>query len=284
MVEVTTPRNTYAGNGVTTAFAIPWYFLVDADIKVKIINNTTLVETDKALTTHFTLTGAGVEAGGQLTMLVAPAAGETLLIYRDPAATQGNDFKNNEKRPGATLEESVDKLTMLVQRLMDRASRLVGFGDGYLGTESQQLPTNPKAGAILQRNDSNTGWQFGPTVAEIAYSATVSVQVTGTRAVPQAITAAGGIAFNGSVPFNTWFVVGSGGPIIVTAAARIAAGTVLGQELDIIGTSDANYVDLQDGNGLVTGGQTIRLGNNSVATFKWDGANWILKSTNGLIP
>ena len=94
----------------------------------------------------------------------------------------------------------------------------------------------------------------------------------------------GGITFTGVTWRNTMFVAGSGGPIVVTNNPRISAGSNVGQELILIGTNDTNYLDISDGNGVITGGLTIRLGLNSIATFIWNGTNWMLKSANGLIP
>lgn len=97
--------------------------------------------------------------------------------------------------------------------------------------------------------------------------------VTGSTASPQAITAAGGIAFSGGASRSMWFVAGSGGAVTVTATPQIAAATTVGQELIVVGTSDTNTVTLNDGNGLATNGP-ITLYNHYAAYFVWDGSVW----------
>ncbi|NMK79554.1 hypothetical protein, partial [Staphylococcus capitis] len=57
------------------------------------------------------------------------------------------------------------------------------------------------------------------------------------------------------------FTVSSGGVTPITAAPQVAAGTKVGQELRLVGTSDANAIQLADGNGLSLNGP-ITLGNN----------------------
>lgn len=97
--------------------------------------------------------------------------------------------------------------------------------------------------------------------------------VTGSTGSPTLVTAAGGISATAAVPFQTEFVKGSGGAITVTAAAQIAAGTVVGQIKYVIGTDDTNTVTFSDGNGLSLNGSRT-LGNKSALTVLWDGSVW----------
>lgn len=106
---------------------------------------------------------------------------------------------------------------------------------------------------------------------------------TGSRTSPQTIVAGTGIAFTGISCFQHWYVKGSTGGTSISANPQIAAGEER-QRLKITGTSDADFVTISDGNGVVTGGSTIKLRNNSVAIFECDDAgNWVLETTNGLV-
>ena len=89
-ISTTASRISYSGNGVTTIFSFPYRFLTNGDIVVVEVSATG-IETTKTLTTHYTLTGAGDDAGGSVTMLVAPASGTRLVIYRSTAITQETD-------------------------------------------------------------------------------------------------------------------------------------------------------------------------------------------------
>lgn len=121
-LSTTTNRVSFAGNGVTTAFSFPYYFLSNSDLVV-ILRNAAGTETTQTITTHYTVTGAGVSAGGTVTMITAPASGETLVIYRDPARTQDLDLVENDPMPAEELEERFDKLSMITQRLSERLDR-----------------------------------------------------------------------------------------------------------------------------------------------------------------
>jgi hypothetical protein len=154
-VSSTTSRITYAGNGSTTAFAVPFYFLADSDLVV-IKTNSVGVSTTQVLSTNYTVSGSGVSSGGTVTCTVAPATGETLIIYRDPAVTQLTDYQANDPFPAETHERALDKLTMITQRLKDKLARSFVLSDGDASGASTTLPT-PQANKLVGWNSSGTG-------------------------------------------------------------------------------------------------------------------------------
>jgi hypothetical protein len=98
--------------------------------------------------------------------------------------------------------------------------------------------------------------------------------VTGSRASPSDIVAGTGIAFTGTRYNNIWFIRGSGGVVNVSANPQIAAATNVGQRLRLIGRSDTNTIQLNDGTGLSLNGPCI-FAADTVLDLMWDGSNWI---------
>lgn len=142
----------YSGNSATVLFPVNYYFLENSHLKV-ILRAADGTETVQALTTNYTVTGAGNPAGGSITMLVAPPTTTTLTIVRNVPATQETDYLANDPFPAESHERALDKLTMLTQeneeigsrsiqipqtdpvstntivpKVSDRASKLLGFG------------------------------------------------------------------------------------------------------------------------------------------------------------
>ncbi len=115
----------FAGNGVQTVFTVLFKFLADTDLNVLLIDDTTGVAVLQTLTTDYSVTGAGDDAGGTVTMVVAPPTGQTLRIVRWVPFTQQTDYLENDKFPAETHEDALDKLTILVQQI---AGRTGGFG------------------------------------------------------------------------------------------------------------------------------------------------------------
>jgi hypothetical protein len=96
--------------------------------------------------------------------------------------------------------------------------------------------------------------------------------VTGTRAAPINITAAGGISPAG-VAREIIFIQGSGGAVDLTANPQIAAGTAVGNELTLICRNAINTVKLDIGTGLnLLANITLAL--DWAITLIWDGTNW----------
>lgn len=119
-VASATSTISYAGNDSTTEFSFPYYFLDDGDLVVYIVVDSTSVPTIKTISTHYTVSGAGNVNGGTVTMLTAPATGETLHIQRWVTPTQGVDYVENDDFPAETHEQALDRLTMLVQQSLNR--------------------------------------------------------------------------------------------------------------------------------------------------------------------
>lgn len=104
----------YNGDGTTTTFPIPFYFLLNSDISAMVADASGSV-TEPVNGNDFTVTGAGTSGGGTLIANSAYPSGSTLLIYRNPPATQETKYYENGKFPAVSHEAALDKLTMLIQ-------------------------------------------------------------------------------------------------------------------------------------------------------------------------
>ncbi len=149
-ISTTASRISYNGNGVTTVFSIPFRFLANGDIVVVSVSSTG-VETTNILTTNYTLSGAGDDAGGSVTMLVAPAPGTRLIIYRDTEIVQDTDYISGDPFPAETHERALDRLTMICQELQDDDSRTMTLSVGTPSGISAVLPA-PESLKILGWN------------------------------------------------------------------------------------------------------------------------------------
>lgn len=137
----------YSGNGATQIFAVPYYFLADSHLRV-VLRAADGTETVQAITTNYTVSGAGNPAGGQVTMLAAPDTGVTLVILRNVPATQETDYVANDPFPAESHERALDKLTMLVQQGVFEYGRALRVPDS--DPEPSRLPpTSQRANQVL---------------------------------------------------------------------------------------------------------------------------------------
>jgi uncharacterized protein (DUF2147 family) len=99
----------YIGNGVATVYAYPFKILDQSYLEVT-VNGVT-----QALTTNYTVSGAGGASGGNVTFLTPPANLATVNIIRKTPPTQLLDLIDNDAFPAEALEQALDKLTCYVQ-------------------------------------------------------------------------------------------------------------------------------------------------------------------------
>jgi hypothetical protein len=123
-VASATNRVSYSGNGSSTVFAVPFYFLADSHLLV-VLKSAAGVDTTQVLGTNYSVSGAGVESGGTVTMNVAPPIGTTLTISRNVPITQETDLQPNDRLPAESLEDALDKLTMIDQQINENAIRAI---------------------------------------------------------------------------------------------------------------------------------------------------------------
>ena len=121
-VSSATTRNSYSGNGSTTAFAYGFKIFATSDLEV-VIRSSAGVETIKTLTTHYSVSGAGDASGGNVTFGSAPASGETVIIRRKLTLTQGTDYVENDSFPANSHEDALDRLTMITQQIQEEVGR-----------------------------------------------------------------------------------------------------------------------------------------------------------------
>ena len=109
-VNDVTPRVQYTATASQTVFAYGFAIFADADLKV--YQNTTLL----TLTTHYSVSGAGTTAGGNVTLGTGATAGDIITIYRDLAVSRASDYQTGGDLLAETLNDDLDKLVMMVQQ------------------------------------------------------------------------------------------------------------------------------------------------------------------------
>lgn len=118
--------------------------------------------------------------------------------------------------------------------------------------------------------DADTGETKRILLGELdaRYPDSVSFVQSGTYTAPELIAAGSGVGVD-SVFEEVQYIEGDGGAVNVTANPQVAAGSTAGQKLELIGTSDANTVTLENGDGLALNGSCV-LGDGAVLGLRWD--------------
>lgn len=151
-VGTATGRVSYVGNGTADTFAYTFRVASAADLRVIVIDAAG-VETVLALTTQYTVTGAGLDAGGSITLVYNAAwpwvdsgndlvTGYTLVIVPRPALTQVSSYRNQGRYSGTAAEADLDlaREVDIAQQDQIDASLQIPEGEARSATK-RTLPT-----------------------------------------------------------------------------------------------------------------------------------------------
>lgn len=120
----------YAGDGVTTTFAITFVFKSNSHVKV-VLKSSLGVESALTSGVDFNISGSNV------LMTVAPASGSVLLIYRESPREQSTTYLTTGPFLPADHEEGLDKLALQVQELQRQVDRCVKVSKSEVTLDSE---------------------------------------------------------------------------------------------------------------------------------------------------
>ncbi len=111
------------GNGSQTSFPYDFKIYTVTDIQVWVRDTVTGVVTLKAYPTHYTLTGVGTDAGGDVVFVTAPTSTEEVLRLGGLPNLMDENLLIGDVFFEQSLQNSIDKLAMLVQQLGEKVTR-----------------------------------------------------------------------------------------------------------------------------------------------------------------
>ena len=166
----------FSGNGSTVAFAISFKTFDQGDLVVT-LTNTSHVEAIKTLTTHYTVSlnsNQDSSPGGTVTMSVAPASGEKLVIVNSPNFTQSTDITNGGAFFANVVEDMVDRNTILARRAQEITGRSIQIPVSDATGTTVALPTETLRAnkAIVFSSTGNVGVSVDDYIDQAAASAT----------------------------------------------------------------------------------------------------------------
>jgi hypothetical protein len=123
-ISTTIIKVSYSGDGTQTVFPYTFKINAEADIQV-ILRASNGTETVKTLITDYTVSGVGSSSGGNVTMVTAPSATETIVIRRETTQTQTVDLVENDPFTAETVEGAFDKSVAISQELQEEVDRSI---------------------------------------------------------------------------------------------------------------------------------------------------------------
>jgi len=241
----TTPRIQYTGDGTQTAFTYPFPIFDDGDLEVYVDS------TPSVLTTDYTVSGAGVSAGGDVSFLTAPADGTLITLRRNIAIQRTSDFQQSGVLRAQVLNDELDQLTAEIQQVEEQANRGLHLKPFDADT-SMELPDKATRMDKVLAFDSSGQPVASTTTLSALENGAVDAEAFADAALASK-TAASASADSASISAsNAQSYAGAA----ATAAAANLYSTILNKSLafSVIATDDGTLfvVDTSGGNVVVT--------------------------------
>lgn len=119
MVSNEKNKKAYVADGTVGPYTYDFRIDDQTDLLVIETDPATGADLTKTLTTHYTVSGVGSDAGGSVTFTsvgVAPALNKRLTLARKVTATQPNDLPINGALPSDNIEKMLDRCAFLAQQ------------------------------------------------------------------------------------------------------------------------------------------------------------------------
>lgn len=147
------PRRQYTATGGQVNFDFPLPFFNDTDLTVYLTPNGQAADDSADLltiTTNYTVTGAGTQDGGLVTLTAGATAGDIVTIERVVAIERTADYQNSGDLLAETLNEEQDTEIMISQQLRQDINRGLRFQ--VTSSVSEASVEDPVTGQILRWN------------------------------------------------------------------------------------------------------------------------------------
>ena len=128
----------------------------------------------KTLTVDYTLSGVGDDAGGNVTMLAAPAASTSVVRRRNMALTRNTDYQDQGELPASTLDSDLDSAVLMIQQVDEKTDRAMVLPADVSGF-STELPT-PIANYFLRVNSAGTALELASEITPGALTVTPFIE------------------------------------------------------------------------------------------------------------
>ncbi|XPV77049.1 MAG: hypothetical protein ACNI27_03775 [Desulfovibrio sp.] len=116
-ISNTTNRKKSTANSGQTCFEYNFFIFKDDDLQVYVNGE------QKQNNTHYTVTGAGKEAFGEVVFVDGLNEGDEVILLRVLPLTQESDYEENDSLPAQVLENDLNKCIMICQQLQEQIDR-----------------------------------------------------------------------------------------------------------------------------------------------------------------
>jgi len=132
-----TPRSEQIASGTQTIFPTGFEILDESDLEVYL--NGVL----KTLNVHYTVTGVGVDSGGNVVFNVAPSNGTSVVIVRATNPARTVDYQQAGSFRAAVVNADIDRIWAYAQEQSVKSQRSLTLANSATGTFNLEFTPQP---------------------------------------------------------------------------------------------------------------------------------------------
>lgn len=169
-------RNEYTASASQTVFNYTFkiYESTDLDVYVTAAGQEC---SDADLTTSYTVSGVGAEAGGTITLTTPANSGDLVTIVSSIATSRTTDYQNNGDFRPDTVNDDFDRNYSLVKQIEDVANRSLQFAPCLQNASALTLPS-PESGQFLRWKGDLSGVENYPFSSGSAVAHATEISTT----------------------------------------------------------------------------------------------------------
>ena len=156
-ISTTIIKNSYSGNGSTTAFTYNFKITAETEIQVIVKTDATGAESVRSIgtgSTNYSVSGVGNNSG-TVTFVTAPTSSETVVLRRSTTQTQAMDLIDNDPMSADTIETAHDKAIAISQELQEQIDRSIKISRANTMTSTEFVTSaTDRANKILSFDSS----------------------------------------------------------------------------------------------------------------------------------
>jgi hypothetical protein len=247
-ISSTNTKDQHNGNGSATSFNYTFKILDQSHLEV-IKTSTTGVDTALSITTDYTVSGVGIDAGGAITYPVtgtALASGEKITIRRKQDFLQSVDLQNQGGFFAEVHEDAFDKQAMFALQNKEELDRTLRAPVTDPTSIDLTIPAkDTRKGTVLAFNATTGDTEVGPKIADVSSLASITSDIATVAAISANVTTVSSISTNvtttASISANVTTVASISSDVTSVAADATDIGAVAAKATEIgrLGTADA---------------------------------------------
>lgn len=258
-------RNDYTGNGAVSSYDYTFRIFTQGDLLVT-VKDTSNSESTLSIGTDYTVSGVGDQSGGSVALVSSGQAwldgdgdlltGYTITIRRDVDLVQETDIRNQGDFFPEVHEDAFDYGIMVDQQQQDEIDRSVKNPETLAASSfNPSLPTDINtADVTLKVNASGTGFEVGPTSAEIASASTSASDAAASATLSEEwASKSDGIVDTTDYSSKAYAIGGTG---VTDTASRGASKEWATKTSGTVDTSEFSAKEYSQGSQAATGGSS----------------------------